>query len=74
MAIQDYFSENVGSQPIDVSASTRKFQTSIIISQDANRGGVLSFLENVEQSSPQRPTRRAPLTIRPGGQNSQGGY
>lgn len=71
MAIQDYFETNVGTQNIDVSVSTRKFQTSVVVTQDANKSGILSYLEKVEQSTPQTPTQTAPQTMRP---NTQGGY
>ena len=71
MAIQNYFDTEVGSQTIDVSASTRKFQTSIIVKQDEGKSGILSFLQKVEESSPQPPTQTAPQTIRP---STQGGY
>jgi len=71
MSIQDYFDTNVGTQMIDVSASTRKFQTSIVVKQDKNKSGILSFLETVQETIPQAPTRQAPQTIRP---RSQGGY
>ena len=43
------YDEDMGTQRIDVSASTRKFQTSIIITQDPDKNGILSFLETVEQ-------------------------
>jgi hypothetical protein len=65
MAAQDYYETNVPKQTIDVSASTRKFQTSIIITQDPNKSGILSFLENVEETTVQPPTRTAPQTMRP---------
>ena len=65
MAVQDYFDSSVGTQTIDVSASTRKFQTSIIVKQDQNKSGILSFLEIVEQSIPQGPTQNEPQTMRP---------
>ena len=71
MAIQDYFETNVGTQNIDVSASTRKFQTSVIVKQDANKSGILSFLQKVEQSNPQTPTQTSPQTMRP---TTQGNY
>ena len=64
MAVQDYFDSSVGTQTIDVSASTRKFQTSIIVKQDQNKSGILSFLATVEESNPQTPTRTAPQTMR----------
>jgi len=71
MSIQDYFDTNVGTQMIDVSASTRKFQTSIVVKQDKNKSGILSFLEAVQETVPQAPRRQSPQTIRP---SSQGGY
>jgi len=71
MSIQDYFDTNVGTQMIDVSASTRKFQTSIVVKQDKNKSGILSFLEAVQETVPQAPRRQSPQTIRP---RSQGGY
>lgn len=71
MSVQDYFDTNVGTQTIDVSADTRKFQTSVIVKQDKNKGGILSFLQNVEESNPATPTRTPPQTIRP---RRQGNY
>ena len=71
MAIQIYFDSEVGSQTIDVSASTRKFQTSIIVKQDEGKSGILSFLQKVEETTPQAPVRTPPQTIRP---STQGGY
>ncbi len=71
MAIQDYFETNVGTQNIDVSASTRKFQTSVIVKQDANKSGILSFLEKVEATTPQTPIQATPQTMRP---TTQGNY
>ena len=71
MSVQNYFDTEVGSQTIDVSASTRKFQTSIIVKQDEGKSGILSFLEKVEESTPQAPTQTAPQTMRP---STQGGY
>lgn len=71
MSILDYFETNVGTQNIDVSAGTRKFQTSVIVRQDANKSGVLSYLEKVERSTPQTPNQTAPQTMRP---TTQGSY
>ena len=71
MAIQDYFNSDVGTQTIDVSASTRKFQPSVIVRQDANKSGILSFLAKVEATTPQTPTQTAPQTMRP---TTQGNY
>ena len=71
MAIQTYFDTDVGAQTIDVSASTRKFQTSIIVKQDEGKSGILSFLQKVEEATPQAPTQTQPQTMRP---STQGGY
>ena len=71
MAVQDYFDTDMGDQTIDVSASTRKFQTSVIIKQDPNKAGILSFLEQVNEQEPSPPRRREPQTIRP---RRQGAY
>ena len=71
MAIQNFLDTEVGSQTIDVAASTRKFQTSIIVKQDEGKSGILSFLQKVEEATPQAPTQTAPQTMRP---STQGGY
>jgi hypothetical protein len=71
MSVQNYFETNVGTQNIDVSASTRKFQTSLVIKQDRNKSGILSFLQEVEQSNPAISTQTAALTMTP---TTQGNY
>lgn len=71
MAVQDYFDTDMGEQTIDVSASSRKFQTSVIVKQDPNKAGILSFLEEVNQQEPPPPRRREPQTVRP---RRQGAY
>ncbi len=63
MSAENYFENNVGTQTIDVSATTRKFQTSVIVEQDENKSGILSFLQKAEDSSPQVPTQTQPQTI-----------
>jgi hypothetical protein len=73
MAIPALYDTDMGEQTIDISASTRKFQTSVIIQQDPSKNGILSFLEAVEQETPAPPTRQAPQTMRPRRQQ-QGGY
>ena len=50
---------------IDPSSETRKFQVSIIIKQDTNKSGVISFLEQVEESSIALPSSTPPQTTRP---------
>lgn len=49
---------------LDVSAEKIKFQTSIIIVQDANKSGILSFLTQVEQTSTPLPSSTSGQTIR----------
>ena len=71
MPSNNYYDTEVGSQTIDVSASTRKFQTSIIVKQDEGKSGILSFLQKVEEATPQALTQTAPQTMRP---STQGGY
>ena len=65
MAAQDYYDTNIPTQEIDVSSSTRKFQTSIIVTQDPRKSGMLSFLEDLEEIVPSTPTRPSPQTVRP---------
>ena len=71
MSIPSLYDTNMGDQTLDVSASTRKFQTSIVIKQDSNKSGVLSLLQKVEQETSPAPTTQAPQTVRP---RQQGGY
>jgi hypothetical protein len=77
MAISTLYEIDMGEQRIDVSAATRKFQTSIIVNQDPEKNGILSFLTTVEQETQSPPTRQAPQTMRPSGEaggSSSGGY
>ena len=72
MSVQDFFQSDGFDQSMDVSASTRKFQQSIIIKQDPNNSGVLSFLSEFQEQTEQTPQRQSPQTIRPSAPN--GGY
>ena len=72
MSTPTQYDTDFTNQPVDISASTRKFQTSIIIKQDVNKSGILSFLEIVEEEVPAPTAKRAPQTMRPSSQ--QGGY
>ena len=65
MAAQDYYDTNIPDQTIDVSASQRKFQSSIIVTQDPQKNGILSFLEKVEETTAPPPRRPAAQTVRP---------
>lgn len=58
-------------ESMDVSARNRKFQTSIIIKQDQQKSGILSFLEEAEETVGTPPTSQGP-TIKPSA--PQGGY
>ena len=66
------YDTDMGEQTIDISASTRKFQTSVIIKQDPSKSGILSFLESVEEETLAPPTRQTPQTMRP--RRQEGGY
>ena len=61
---------DMGDQTIDVSANTRKFQTSLVIKQDLNKSGILSVLRKVEQDSPPPLTRDEPVTLTPSAPSS----
>tara|TARA_R110002020_G_scaffold221020_1_gene429042 strand:- start:283 stop:504 length:222 start_codon:yes stop_codon:yes gene_type:complete len=66
------YDSNMGDQTIDISAATRKFQTSIILQQDPNKDGIISFLESVEQEVAPPPAQQSAQTMRPS--QPQGGY
>ena len=64
MSIQNFYTDEGFDQNMDVSASTRKFQTSVIINQDAQKSGILSYLaekppQSVNSSLPE------PTTLKP---------
>lgn len=59
MPIQNFFDNDPGDQNIDIAASTRKFQQSIIIKQDPNKSGILSFLAKTNQQSGGQSTTSA---------------
>jgi len=69
--MREFSDFEVGEAPMDVSASSRKFQQSIVVKQDPNKSGVLSFLSEIEQSSQPQPQRQSPQTQRP---TSRSGY
>ena len=60
-----FYDREMGDQSLDVSAATRKFQTSTIIQQDVAKSGILSFLEEIGEQSPAPPTKQAPQTLLP---------
>lgn len=66
MAATDFFDNDGFDQSLDVSASTRKFQSSVVVKQDSDKSGILSFLTKVEKTSPTRPLKSDPPTKRQG--------
>jgi len=64
MSVQNFYIDTDFDETMDVSASTRKFQASIIIKQDAQKSGILSYLP---EKPPQKSTSSSPetTTIRP---------
>lgn len=72
MPAQDYYTTNMQPVTINISETNREFQTSIILKQDENKTGILSFLTQLEETiMPPPPTRAAPQTVRP---RRNGGY
>tara|TARA_R110002020_G_scaffold336677_1_gene552115 strand:+ start:247 stop:465 length:219 start_codon:yes stop_codon:yes gene_type:complete len=69
MSVQDFYESEGFTGQLDVSASTRKFQTSIVVNQDPQKSGILSFLSNLEEQSPQPTIQVAEPTLKP--QNNQ---
>ena len=70
------YDENMGAQSIDVSSTNRMFQASVIVVQDPEKSGILSFLETVEVDTPPPPTQQTGQTFTPtssGGTASGGG-
>ena len=61
----EFFDYDIGEQPMDVSASTRKFQQSIIITQDPNKSGILSFLAKAEAERQSQPESQSAQTQTP---------
>lgn len=72
MSIPNLYDTDMGDRSLDVSAATRQFQTSIIVKQDENKGGILTFLKQVAETTQSPPTEQAPQTMRP--RRRQGGY
>lgn len=64
-AVEVFYDNDMGDPTLDVSATTRKFQTSMVIKQDSEKSGILSFLENIEKETPSLPIRVAAQTQRP---------
>ena len=62
MSNQNFYDSDGFDQNMDVSASTRKFQQSIIVKQDPNKSGILSFLSQAEQETQGQPQQRSPET------------
>jgi len=65
---------DMGDQSIDVSAAKRKFQNSIIVKQDPNKSGILSFLSEVQTPQPSQASEgSSPSTILPNQSQGSGG-
>ena len=56
---------------INVLSESRQFQVSIVIKQDVNKSGILTFLKKVEESSISSPTSSPAQTVRPSGGGGQ---
>ena len=72
MSNENFYDNQGFDQSMDVSASTRKFQQSIVIKQDPNKSGILFFLSQAEQEMQRQPQQRSTNTIRPS--YDEGGY
>ena len=64
MSSHNFFESDGFSEGLNVSSTTRKFQTSVIVKQDSNKSGILKFLAEYEESLPVAE-RRKPETQRP---------
>ena len=64
MSIQNFYTDEGFDQNMDVSASTRKFQTSVIINQDAQKSGILSYLAE-KPPQPSSNSSSEPTTLKP---------
>ena len=71
MDIKDFFVFEGFDEEVNVKASERDFQQSIVITQDKNKSGILSFLKEREEQASPRPERRIPQTFTP---RREGGY
>ena len=65
MSVQDFYQSEGFDAKMDISASTRKFQTSIIINQDPNKAGILNFLSKLEEENPQPNLQVSEPTLKP---------
>ena len=59
----DFLENDIGVQTMDIAASSRKFQQSVIVKQDPNKSGIISFLQVVEEETQSQPERRGSATI-----------
>tara|TARA_B100001113_G_C20599347_1_gene401055 strand:- start:250 stop:471 length:222 start_codon:yes stop_codon:yes gene_type:complete len=73
MSAESLYELDMGDQSIDVSATKRKFQTSVIVTQDASKSGILSILRVIPmEEAPTTQTSPAPQTATPSAPS--GGY
>ena len=73
MSAESLYELDMGDQSIDVSATKRKFQTSVIVTQDAAKSGILSILRVIPpQETATTQTSPTPQTATPSAPT--GGY
>ena len=73
MSAESLYELDMGDQSIDVSATKRKFQTSVIVTQDPAKSGILSILRVIPpQETPTTQTSPTPQTATPS--EPAGGY
>ena len=76
MSVENFYNTTVPDNEVDISASKRKFQRSVIVVQDPDKDGILSFLQELEPTQPSgvpaASTTPPQQTVRPS--SGQGGY
>jgi len=68
--MKEFYDTEGFNETMDVSASNRKFQTSIVVRQDPTKSGIISFLSSVSEQNAQ-PQSTPPSN---NSSNSQGNY
>lgn len=70
--MQDFYDTEGFEELTNVSINNRMFQSSIVIKQDPNKSGILSFLRKVEDQQTSQSESQQGSSIRPS--DSPGGY
>ena len=70
--MQDFYDTEGFEELTNVSINNRMFQSSIVIKQDPNKSGILSFFFNVEDQQTSQSESQQGSSIRPS--DSSGGY